>query len=257
MYASLDRIDVVSQRTNGVKEYWQTDHRGAEEIEARRALSTLFALVRILQPLRWEDPAEPRPVVIYSATNPPPEFLRQAIRAAGALLTIGDDIEPQPWPEPARPESGSFFGRAMRGLFGGGQAAAAAPAAPSLDDIVQQAFAELAREVAAAHGVGVDVEGLRVVEDAVAARQPDPEDDETAYWTAVLELGAFGGEVLRARNGGRWVQADRMGTLPFALATRYRGGDATVNPLGKAIKRLAGGEDDSVVALVQVVRANP
>lgn len=261
MYASLDRIDVAARRKGGGMEYWQTDHRAVEQIEAQRALSTLFALVRILNPLRGADPGEPPPVVIYSAAEPPPHFLRNAIRAAGARLAIGSSTEPEAWPDdapaPGTRGEGSFLGR-IRGLFGGGTggAAPAPPAAPSLDDIVQQAFAELAGEVAAAHGVGLDLAGLQAVEDALAAQSPDPEEDETAYWTAVLRLGAFGGEVLRTLNGGRWVQA-RTGTLPFALSTRYRGGESTVNPLGKAIKRFSEGEGDSLVALVNVVHANP
>lgn len=258
MFSSLDRIDIVAQRKDGVKEYWQSDHRTAEEIEQTRAISTLFALTRLLNPRRGEDDG-PRAVVIYSAAEPPPEFLRQAIRAAGARLSIGDGLELEPEPDAAPPSGGGgFLSRALRGLFGGDNPApsAAAAGSPSLDDILQDAFARLAREVAAEHGVALDVEGLRAVESALGAKELDAEMDETAYWTAVFQLGAFGGELIRASNGGRWKQTD-MGTLPFALDTRFRGGEATVNPLGKAIKFLADGEGDSVVALVQVVQREP
>jgi hypothetical protein len=201
-------------------------------------------------------------VVIYSATHPPPEFLLQAIRAAGGLLTIGDALDPQPIPGPAASAEagGSLLGRAMRAagsLFGAGRAQPAqASGAQSLDAIIQDAFGSLARAVAAEHGVGLDIDGLRRVEDALAERAGSAEEDETAYWTAVFQLGGFGGELIRASNGGRWMQVE-TGSLPFALQTTYRGGEATVNPLGKAMKRFAEGEGDSVVALVDVVRSNP
>jgi hypothetical protein len=260
MYASLDRIDVVSRRNDGRTEYWQTDHRTAEQIEREPALSVLFALTRILNPRRGNEAGAPEPVVIYSATHPPPQFLLQAIRAAGALLTLGDELDPRPVPGPASSveADGSFLGRAMRaagGLFGG-RAPSATGGAQSLDTIVQDAFAGLARAVAAEHGVGLNLDGLRTVEDALAERAGSAEEDETAYWSAVFKLGSLGGELIRASNGGRWVQVE-TGSLPFALSTTYRGGQATVNPLGKAIKRFAEGEGDSVVALVDVIRSNP
>jgi len=69
----------------------------------------------------------------------------------------------------------------------------------------------------------------------------------------VMKLGSLGGEVIRASNGGRWIAAD-SGSLPFALLTRFRGGEATVNPLGKAIKRFMNGQVDSLVALVDQLR---
>lgn len=99
-------------------------------------------------------------------------------------------------------------------------------------------------------------EGLAAVERALAESAGDPEEDEFAYWSAVVKLGGFGGEVIRASNGGRWVVVD-SGTLPFALSTRFRGGEATVNPLGKAVKRFANGEEDSLTALVGLVRSQP
>lgn len=259
MYASLDRIDIVMQRDDGRKEYWQTDHRTAEEVERQRPLSILFALVRILNPRRGD---EADPVMVYSAAHPPPEFLLQALRAAGALLTVGDELEPKPVPGPAREAeaSGTLLGRAMgaaRSLLGvGGAAKREADGTASLDEIIQDAFSSLAHEAAARHGVPLTFNGLQAVEAALAETSPNDGEDETAYWTAVFELGAMGGELIRATNGGRWVQVD-TGSLPFALSTRFRGGPATVNPLGKAIKRFADGADESVAALVRVTRDNP
>src|SRR5262249_44281881 len=118
------------------------------------------------------------------------------------------------------------------------------------------AFANLARAVAAEHGVELTVEGLEIVERALAETAGDPEEDEIAYWSAVMKLGSFGGEVIRASNGGRWLVV-ATGSLPLALTTTFQGEEATVNPLGKAIKRFANGEGDSLVALVNVIRSQP
>jgi hypothetical protein len=224
MFSSLDRIDIVLKEKAGRKQYVQTDHRTAEEIEQEPELSVLFALVRILNPKRMAEEGEPEPVVLYSAMNPPPEFLRRAIRAAGGLLTIGRSTDPEP-------EEG---------------------VAPPLEEVIASAFANLARAVATEHGVELTLEGLEAVESALAESAGDPDDDEIAYWSAVMKLGSFGGELIRTTNGGRWEVVD-SGSLPFALSTRFRGEEATVNPLGKAIKRFANGEEDSLVALVNVV----
>jgi hypothetical protein len=261
MFASLDRIDVVVER-DGRMEHWQTDHRTAEEIEQQRALSILFALARVLNARRGREAGEPEPVVVYSAVHPPPEFFLHALRVAGALLTIGDELEPKPIPGPraeTKPEQRrSFLGRALRAVgIGGSGPARSAEGTSALDDVVQDAFRGLARETAAEHGVGLTLDGLRTVEDALAKDSDRYEDDEAAYWSAVFKLGSFGGELIRASGGGRWVQVER-GRLPFALSTRFRGDPrATVNPLGKAIKRFADGEGDSLVGLVGVVRGSP
>jgi hypothetical protein len=257
MYSSLERVDLVSTTPDGQRQYRQTDHRTAAQVEEEPALSVLFAIVRILGAVQLarQEPDD-NWAVIYTAAHPPPEFLRQAVQAAGGLVSVGRELRLE-----SGEKRGTFLGKALRtvGALFGGRKAEPAPSAgetPTLDAIIQRAFADLAREVAAEHGVGLDVDGLRVVEDALAARELDPDADEIAYWTAVFQLGAFGGEVLRGSNGGRWVQAE-MGSLPLALSTRYGGKDATVNPLGKAIKRFSGGEGDRVASLVDVIRGNP
>lgn len=52
-------------------------------------------------------------------------------------------------------------------------------------------------------------------------------------------------------SGSRWVPVDKG-----SLSTRFRGGPATVNPLGKAIKFFADGAGESVAGLVRVTRDN-
>ncbi len=108
--------------------------------------------------------------------------------------------------------------------------------------------------MAAEYEVDVTVEGLETVEHALASDAGTPDEDEFAYWSAVMKLGSFGGELIRASNGGQWRTTD-SGSLPFALSTTFRGEQATVNPLGKAIKRIVNGEEDSLASLVNYIRS--
>jgi len=229
VFSSLDRVDIVLKPgSDGRQQFVQTDHRTAAEIEQERELSALFALVRVLNPKRMAEAGAPEPVVLYWAQERPPEFFRRVIHAAGARLVIGNGPEPEAEEGPP----------------------------PSLDEVIESAFAGLARAVAAEHGVYLTSKGLESVEAKLADLAGDPEEDEYAYWSAVLKLGGFAGEVIRASNGGLWKVTD-SGSLPFALTTRFRGEQATVNPLGKAIKRFTNGAGDSLVTLVRLICSQP
>jgi len=229
VFSSLDRADIVLKSgPDGRGQFVQTDHRTADEIEQERELSSLFALIRVLNPKRMGEPGSLEPVVLYSAQERPPEFLRRVIHAAGGRLVVGDSLEPEAWDGQPLP----------------------------LEEVVESAFADLAQVVAAEYGVAVDMGGLKSIEDKLAESAGDLEEDEFAYWSAVLKLGCFGGEVIRAANGGRWTVTD-SGTLPLSLMTRFEGGEATVNPLGKAIKRFNDGEGDSLVPLVGLILSRP
>jgi hypothetical protein len=229
VFSSLDRFDIVLKPgPDGRQQVLQTDDRTAAEVEREPELSTLFAVIRVLQAKRMATRGSPEPVVFYVAQERPPAFLRRAIRAAGGLLAFGDALQLE----------------AIEGM------------SDTLDTVLEPAFADLARAVAAEHRVGLTADGLKVVENALAELSGDPEADEVAYWSAVVKLGSFGGEVIRASNGGRWQTTNSV-SLPLALSTRFRGEEATVNPLGKAIKRFANGEEDSLLALVNLICSQP
>jgi len=229
VFSSLDRVDIVlTPGPDGRQQFVQSDHRTAAAVEQERELSALFALVRVLNPKRMAEAGAPEPVVMYSVQERPPEFLRRVVHAAGGQLVIGSGLQPEAEEEPP----------------------------PSLDEVIESSFVGLARAVAAEYGVPLTPNGLESVEDKLAGLAGDPKKDEYTYWSAVLKLGSFGGEVIRASNGGRW-KVTASGSLPFALTTRFRGEEATVNPLGKAIKRFTNGEEDSLVALVNLFRSQP
>lgn len=85
MFSSLDRADIqLEAGPDGQQRFVQTDHRRAAEIEQEPELSIIFALVRIMNPKRIAEAGSPEPIVFYSAQELPPEFLSQAIHAAGA-----------------------------------------------------------------------------------------------------------------------------------------------------------------------------
>ena len=105
--------------------------------------------------------------------------------------------------------------------------------------------------------MAVDRAGVEIVEAALArtvekAVSAEGVRDEALYWSAVLMMGSLAGEAIRAAKGGRWA-VTRSGSLPFSFVTEFRGEEATVNPLGKAIKRFANGEEDSVSLLIDLI----
>ncbi len=229
MFSSLDRADLeLKPGPDNRQQFVQTDHRTAAEIEETPELSVLFALVRVLNPKRLAEPGSPEPVIFYATQELPPEFLRRAIHAAGGRLVIGNKKEPVP-----------------------------TDAGPSdLQELISSAFANMARTVTDEYQVPLTVDGLQKVELALANEAGDPEEDEITYWSAVVKLGSFGGEVIRALNGGQWRNTN-SGTLPFVLCTPYRGEEAKINPLGKAIKRFANGEEDTLVYLANLILHQP
>jgi hypothetical protein len=236
MYSSLDRIDIVTDAPGGGRRCIQTDHRDVAEIEHEPELSTLMALVRVLNPLRFGEEGSPPPEVVYFATHQPPPFLRHALASAGAALTVGPDA-------PGTPLAYDL----SLGAF------------TPVDALADEAFAALARQTAEAAGLTLSLSGLVAYERSlVADGPPSAEDNEARYWSSVLKLGAFTGELLRGANGGRWAHSSAApGRLPFVMLASYRGERATVNPLGKAIKYFDHGEQDAPSALARALQSEP
>ena len=228
MFCSLDRADIVLKPdSDGRSQFVQTDHRTTEDIESAQELSAVFALIRILNPKRMAEPGSPEPMVICSFQDRPPEFLRVIISSTGGRCVYGDNLTTD----------------------------ADLPAPQPLDQVINSSFAALALAVSREFQADMTTDGLRKIEERLTLIFQPADEDENAYWSAVLKLGAFGGELIRKFNGGDWTKVE-TGTLPFALTTSFRGESATVNPLGKAIKFFANGSDDSLVALVNMLRQN-
>lgn len=227
-YEDLDRIDLkVTDKDSGeLKRIVQCDYRGADEIEVRPALSTVFALVRMATARGYD----PRVSVEHVCAVDPPGFLTDAVIAAGGGLRVEDRMLVAPPSPPPPPEM--------------------------MDGFADRAFAALAAEAAGA-GVAITSHMLAALEARVVAaitaemRGTDP----LGYWTAVVELAAFAGELLRQlAPGSSWrFLADHH--PPFAFTIEVPGAQRIlVYPLGKAQELIKNGPADSLVPLIPAVR---
>lgn len=226
MYCSLDKIDFVAhvdERPVAV----QVDHRTHDEIAADRALSTLFALARVLNARdHLATEGVPEAAVHYVVVERPPPEMCAALAAAGATLEHADDMFP-------------------REQLGGMCLATAGTLADA-------AFASVARAAAVRMGTRDLAVALRMLEDQTLA-SPPTRDDEATYWSRILELAALAGEVLRAKHPvvGRWVHSDRA-LIPFGFQLeRPESHNATlVFPTNRAQRLVDEGGADSLFTLL-------
>lgn len=227
-YEDLDRIDLkVTDKGSGeLKRIVQCDFRGADEIALRPALSTVFALVRMATARSYD----PRVPVEQVCAVEPPRFFVDAVIAAGGGLRVEDRVLVAPPSPPPPPEM--------------------------MDGVVDRAFAALAAD-AAGSGSAITSHMLAALEARVVAtitaetRSTDP----LGYWTAVVELAAFAGELLRPlAPGSCWsFLADHH--PPFAFAIEVPGVQRIrVYPLAKAQELIKNGPADSLVPVIPAVR---
>jgi hypothetical protein len=116
-------------------------------------------------------------------------------------------------------------------------------------DLADRAFRELAERVQRTHDSGAAGEQL------LAALERDLDEhgtpDEIAYWTRIVELAAVGGELLRARTGGRWIRdPGNYADVPFVFQTPA---GAIINAANKAKKRVDIGASESMAQLLRIV----
>jgi hypothetical protein len=222
MFSSLDRVDLVTQdKATGKKRFIQTDHRSAREIRQEEELSILFALARVMN-ARWMGEPEGA-TVEYVCTEPPPDFLRRTVVSAGGRIQIHEQ-QTSPY----------------EGVLG------------TPEELADTAFRRLAHRVVRERSWVLEERSLVELQ-REHADAPDPEEDELGYWTRVVELAAVTGELLRAKFGGRWVEAPRMATIPFAFRLGPEGESRPlISPVGKAEKFLVNGERDSLVQLLRM-----
>lgn len=218
MYSSLHKIDIVVDQPEG-KLAVQTDHREQAELEEELDLSVIFALTRIINPMRM-DYAGVRMVFLGS---PPPSILDLVAWAgAEAELTAKDQNLP-PRPDAER-----------------------------VDRVAREALDRLGQWVLADLGVSADEAGLRAVEREYAARVAsfgDRKEDEIGYWTSVVHLGAATGAVLGALQGGQWVRDPQFfGLIPFM----WSHGERLSNVFDKVERFFSEGESESPTVLLRL-----
>src|SRR5262245_43586164 len=91
VYSSLDRIDIVIKEGDR-NVCVQTDHREAQEIDAEPEVSILFALTRMINPLRHKK-SEGTPIVRYAAMYRPPSLIERVAALTGAQLEVNGVIQ--------------------------------------------------------------------------------------------------------------------------------------------------------------------
>lgn len=213
MYSSLRKIDIVAADPAGTKLLVQTDHRGADEVDSEADLSVIFALTRILLPQQSThgEGAVVRYTILGTAH---PRLVEVAASTGATLEASGASVD---------------LSRAPR----------RAPEA-----LADEAFAGLARVVLAREGLALDDAGLAALEASLAGA-PTEEEDEIAYWTAVTELAAVTGELIRKQHGGQWAPVPPKTGMTVDIPFLFQVGDSYSNPVGKAVKFLMYGEAES------------
>jgi hypothetical protein len=222
MYSSLDKVDIVVEADDGVEVFVQTDHREASEIEAEPEVSTLFALTRAILPRSMGRAG----VVRFGHAHAPPPLLRGVLAAAGAELD--GDMAPMPPLDPSE--------------------ATGTPA-----ELADAAFAQLARRVMDREKMPLNAESVSAYALECFAMGFDQEEQEIGYWTAVAEIAALTGELLRQAHGGRWIDDEHsLATIPFVFQVGE--GGHLANPAGKAEKVLDFGASEDPTQLLVSAR---
>jgi hypothetical protein len=225
VWARVHKIDRIRPQADGRVIILIEDERNAAGMSLNPPLSTLVAVARILNARRvlagkFNNKGEVR----YATSASPPSFMLEAIARSGAAVSNG---------------------KGERVIV---PAVATGSIAPYIDD----AFVQLAHQAKADIGAPDLAAALRMLEVARKTAPLDRDANPTAYWRAVLELAAVGGELAR-RRGGRWIDtADSP--IPFAL--RYPDG-TLAHPARLAAQIVEGHELEGSIAApdVAAVRA--
>jgi hypothetical protein len=96
------------------------------------------------------------------------------------------------------------------------------------------------------------VESLKKIDSALDEVRSRGDLDDNDRDLAVFTCGLYTGEVLITEVGGEWVQDDKFNMVSQHISVP---GFAAVDPIGKCMKRLENGEEDSVFSLVTAVIA--
>jgi len=183
-WADLDKLAIARPRPDGRVTLVAGDDRGPDAIASTRPLSTLIAVSRVVRGRRViEERHGGRGVIVYTCRHAP-EYLVDAVTAAGGIVFDGARELTSPRPL-------------------------------ALTVQLDAAFLDLASAVRRRLDArGFDA-ALDALEHEVRQRAPTAEDPE-AWWTSILELAAVAGELVRADRPGRWIEAPTM-RLPLAL----------------------------------------
>jgi len=219
MWADLDKLAIARSRSNGAPVLIARDDRTRADIERARPLSILVAISRIVRGRRAIDERYGgRGVVMYAFTAPP-DFLIEAVTAAGGVV---------------------FDGASER--------TTRSPMATTAQ--LDAAFCDLATEVRRRVNARTFGDAVDVRESELRAH-PIDRGDSAAYWGAIFELAALTGELVRENRAARWIESSKM-RFPLALDL---GGSVMTFP-GQLAQTIVDGGDGTMRALVELHRSH-
>lgn len=198
MYTSLGRIDIIVD-DKGRKLAVQTDHRAIDEIEATWAISAVFAAARARNPVISKAADAVRFAMIQGGSD----------RYVTLVTQLGAEVE--------------------HGV--GGRITPAALDLEAARATLEAAVLELGAATLAEAGLAPDLAGIEVLEVAVRDAQVlPPDEDETGFWTGVVQLGAALAFTLQRAHGGRLNLEDEIaGMIPM----RWGFDTALINVFGR------------------------
>ncbi|MBA3453549.1 MAG: hypothetical protein H0T42_10690 [Deltaproteobacteria bacterium] len=218
-WADLDKVQVGKPRADGSGMVVIRDERTTSAILETRPLSTLIATSRVIRSraaiARLHDG---RGTIVYHCSEIPPSFLVDAVSAAGGVV------------------------------FAAGREHVNRTALATTVQL-DGAFVDLATSVRRRFKVSNAGDALDVLEHQLR-RRPIGKDDVVAWWTAMVELAALAGELVRADRPARWIEAPDQ-RLPLGLDL---GAAGTIVPGAMAQTLLEGGVG-SMRSLVQLTQA--
>jgi hypothetical protein len=187
VWARVHKIDRIKPQADGSAVVVLEDERNANAMARIPGLSIVIAVSRVLNARRLIDSKfQGKGEVRYASAANLPSAMMEAITRAGGVVT---DSSAERIKMPASPASVSA--------------------------VVDHAMAELAHYLRTNINAATIKEALDKTE---ANRRKAPLDRETnpaAYWTAVFELAALGGELSRSA-GGMWIETKEV-PVPFVI----------------------------------------
>jgi hypothetical protein len=216
-WADLDKLAVAKPRGDGTTMLVVRDDRAADRMREARHLSIVVAISRVARGRHvLAERYGSRGAVAYVTTTTPPDFLVDAVTAAGGVVFDGTR-----------------------------EHKARGPLATTVQ--LDAAFCDLASGVRRRLDARSFGDALDTLERVLRRKVPDPADVE-AWWTAIIELAALTGEVVREKHAARWVEEPTQ-RLPLALDL---GNDHVMYP-GHAAQHIVEGGEGSMRALLEAI----
>lgn len=220
-WADVDKLSAAKPRADGSQMLVIRDDRARDQIAETKHLSVVVAIARIVVARSaLAQKFGGRGSVVYMTSEAPPEFLVDAVTAAGGSIFDGTRTH---------------------------SASSPLPTSVQLD----AAFCDLASVVRRRLDARSFSAGLELLEFHLRRALPARTEVER-WWTAMFELVAIAGEVIRETRAARWTEAPAE-RLPFGLDL---GKGVLLHP-GKLAHTILEGGAGSMRSLLEIAAPRP